>query len=245
MTAPATDLTPTAPEAKTALWEDCIDIFYAPSQVFARRRDHRFGLALVVFLVAALAIFMATRSLLEPAMSAEIQRSMAKMAGQLTPDQLAQAQARGEKMQGVFAPIVFPIGQLVTVFLLALTIWIVSKFFDGHESLGGAMTIATFALFPRILQFVAVGLIAFFRDPAQLNAMTRATPSPAALFDPDSSSRVVIALLSRIDPFVFWSTALIAIGLAVLAKMPRGKAWATAIVVWALAAIPGVLGALR
>src|ERR671932_2052109 len=37
-----------AEAAKASVWEDFIDIFYAPSQVFERRRDGRFGLALLV-----------------------------------------------------------------------------------------------------------------------------------------------------------------------------------------------------
>ena len=38
--------------SKAGLWEDFVDIFYAPSSVFARRADGKFGLALLFLIVA-------------------------------------------------------------------------------------------------------------------------------------------------------------------------------------------------
>ena len=38
---------------KAGLWEDFVDIFYAPSSVFARRSDGKFGMALLLFVIVA------------------------------------------------------------------------------------------------------------------------------------------------------------------------------------------------
>ena len=45
------------PPEKASLWEDFIEIFFAPSAVFARRRDGRFWLALIVYTLLIGAFF--------------------------------------------------------------------------------------------------------------------------------------------------------------------------------------------
>jgi VanZ family protein len=55
----------------------------------------------------------------------------------------------------------------------------------------------------------------------------------------------VIALLGRIDLFTIWVTVLLAIGLAVVARIPRSRAAIAAVVVWVIGTLPALLGALR
>jgi ABC-type transport system involved in cytochrome c biogenesis permease component len=69
--------------------------------------------------------------------------------------------------------------------------------------------------------------------------------SPARFMDPDQTSPVVMALASRIDPFVIWITVLLAIGLHVVGKIPKQQAYISAAIVWVVGALPAVFGALR
>jgi hypothetical protein len=62
---------------KAALWEDFIDIFYMPSDVFARRATSGFGIPLVVVTVLVGLIFLATSSAMQPIMDAEFMRGIA------------------------------------------------------------------------------------------------------------------------------------------------------------------------
>jgi hypothetical protein len=45
--------------------------------------------------------------------------------------------------------------------------------------------------------------------------------------------------------FIIWTTVLLGIGLHVTGKIPKSKAMIAAFIVWALGALPAVLGALR
>jgi len=50
-------------------------------------------------------------------------------------------------------------------------------------------------------------------------------------------------LLGRMDVFTIWVTVLIAIGLAVTGRIPRGRAVMAAVVIWLIGALPGLAGA--
>jgi hypothetical protein len=68
---------------------------------------------------------------------------------------------------------------------------------------------------------------------------------PVRFMDPDQASPVLLALLSRVDPFVIWITVLLAIGVHVVGKIPKQQAYISAAIVWVVGALPAVFGALR
>ncbi|MEO7217483.1 MAG: hypothetical protein ABI026_04765, partial [Gemmatimonadaceae bacterium] len=74
MTAPDDLGSSTAPPVSVkpaSLWEDFIDIFVSPSEVFERRRDSGFFVALLVFTALSLVIYLVGRSVLQPIFDAE------------------------------------------------------------------------------------------------------------------------------------------------------------------------------
>ena len=239
-----TDVLPPATPT-TSVWEDFVDIFYAPSQVFARRRESgAFGLALLAFTVITVLLFYLTKPLLEPVFDAEFQRQMAgvmKKNPQIKPEQLAQMRAMGDKFGIIAVAFIMPI----TALLLGFVTWLVSKLFDAKETAGQAIMIATYALFPRLIQSVVHGLQGLVLAPEQMRSMYSVTLSPARFFDPDSVSPFVLALAGRVDLFVIWSTILIAIGLHVVARIPKDRAYIAAAVVWLCGAIPPLWQALQ
>ena len=52
--------------SKAGLWEDFVDIFYAPSSVFARRADGKFGLPLLFLIVVAAVLVFLTKNAMQP-----------------------------------------------------------------------------------------------------------------------------------------------------------------------------------
>ena len=62
---------------KASLWEDFVDIFYAPSSVFARRSDGKFGLPLLLLIVVGVVLFFLTKNAMQPIMDAEFARQSA------------------------------------------------------------------------------------------------------------------------------------------------------------------------
>jgi hypothetical protein len=230
--------------AKASLWEDFVDIFYAPSQVFARRADGKFGLPLLILVVAILILFYLTRNAMQPIMDAEFARNTAaamRKNPNLTAEQMASGRAVFEKLGPIFFTVIFAVSVIATGFVL----WLVGKLFDAKESVAAAIMIATYSEVPRLVQFLVNAAQALFMSPESLNSANSVGLNLARFMDPDKTSPVLIALASRIDLFTIWVTVLLAIGLHVVGKIPKQQAYIAATIVWVLGALPATLGALR
>ena len=65
-------MTAMADDRPPSVWEDLLEIFYAPRAVFERRRETpAFGLALIVFTVLVVGLSFAFRGAMEPVFDAE------------------------------------------------------------------------------------------------------------------------------------------------------------------------------
>jgi hypothetical protein len=235
---------PSPAAAPASWWEDFIDIFYAPSQVYARRAGSGFGIPMLVvtLLVAILAI--ANSGVMQPIMDAEFTRSTAaamRQNPQLTPEMMAKGRGIGEAIAKFGAIIFVPVG----MFLTGLVLWLVGKLFDAKESLAAAIMVAAYAFVPRILEGVLAGVQGLLLDPASLNGRFKLSLGLGRFLDPDTASPVLLALLGRVDVFTIWVTVLLAIGLSVTGRIPRSRAAVAAAIVWVCGAIPQLLGALR
>lgn len=233
-----------APEEPSSRWEDFIDIFYAPASVFVRRQDGRFGLPFLVLLVVMAVLFLGAQYALQPIFDAEFQRGMdaaLRANPQLTPEQMETGRAMSQRFGIVIFLVTFPLGLL----LLGLVTWGVGKLFGAALSLGGALLIAVFSQFPRIVQqlvSIAQGLVL---DAQRLTSQYSVSLSPARFLDADASSPVLLALLGRLDVFTLWATALLAIGLAVAGRLPKTQAYLAAGIIWLLGALPVLYPAIR
>lgn len=236
-------MTTAAVPKTSSLFEDIVEIFVSPAQVFARRKGRGFWLALLVFTAIMAALAIGTKPLMQPVYDAVWQQSAAQIAKQnpqLTPEQLEKGRAFQEKFAAVGAVIFTPIMVLLTGFVL----WIVGKLFDAEQELSDSMMVSTFSFFPKILAMVAAALIAMFADPANITSQFSVTVGPGYFLD-FMAQPVLTALVGRLDIFTIWVTALLAIGLHVTGKIPIGKAAIAAIIVWILGALPGLYGAMK
>ena len=221
---------------KTSLWEDFVDIFYAPSQVFARRRDGRFGAALLVLtVVSALLFFFVLRGPFESVFDAQFDAGMRAREGQgpaLSPEQMASARrfARG---------IGLGIGLLnapLVVLAVGAVLWLVGKLFGSAATFAQSMMVATYANVPRLLGTVVAGALAYFADPVTLTSPARLTLSPAR-FMPEGTPPALLFLLMRFDVMTIWATVLLGIGLSVVGNLPRSRAMMAAGAVWLVATL--------
>jgi len=246
MTAPD-ELSTSVPPASAkpaSLWEDFIDIFVSPSEVFERRRDSGFFAPLAVFVILSVAIVVVGHSALQPIFDSEFTRGMAAAAKknpQLTDAQIETSRALAAKL----TPILAGFGAVVMPLLVGVILWIAGKFVDAKEGVGAACMIACYAFIPRIVDSLLRVVQAFVMDPASLNGQYRVSLSAARFLDPDVASPVLVGLLGRIDLFTIWVTVLLAIGLSVVARIPRQKAAIAAIIVWLVGALPALLQAVR
>jgi uncharacterized membrane protein len=237
-------MTATAAPKAPSVWEDFIDIFISPSQVFERRQNGNPLLPMVVVTLIIALIYVGTQSLTQPVFDAEFARGMAaamRKNPQLTADQIAKGKAIAEKFSVLFVLVGVPIG----LFFVGLLAWLVGKLFDSKMTFLGGVLVAAYAAFPKIFAAIAGPIIAYFSDPSSLTSASKITVSAAHFFDVSNTSPVVLALLSRIDVFTIWSTILIGIGLSVLGKIPRSRAYVAATIVWILATVFPLYQAMR
>ena len=229
-----------APPPQASLWEDFIEIFYAPSEVFARRRDGRFWLALIVFTVLVGVLFYASQGPLAGVFEGEFRRGMERAAAngnRLTEEQMAQARAMSER----FAPIAVVVTIFVGTLVMGVVTWALSKIFGSVATVAVATAIVTLSQFPKILQSALNIVQGVLFQPDSLASISF---GPARFFDADTASPVMLVMLQRLDLFILWPTVLIAIGLVVAARMEKTNAAIVAAIVWVLGALPTVVPAL-
>ncbi|MEO8946184.1 MAG: YIP1 family protein [Gemmatimonadaceae bacterium] len=241
------DFAPAVPPASVkpvGLWEDFIDIFVSPSEVFERRKDSGFFVPLLVFAVFTIVITIVGHSALQPLIDGEFNRGIAaasKQNPQLTQEQLAGPRALMEK----FTPVIVAVSAFLQPILIGVVLWLAGKFVEAKESLGAACMVAAYAVFPRVIDTLLRVGQATMMNPAMLTGQYRVSLSPARFLDPDVASPVLVGILGRFDLFTIWVTILLAIGLSVVAKIPRSKAAMAALIVWVVGALPILFGALR
>jgi hypothetical protein len=235
---------PVVTSAGSSIWEDFIDIFHSPSEVFARRQNGSFWLPMIIVTVVIGLLFIATKGLMQPIMDAEFQRGAAaamRKNPQITEEQLATMRGFTDKFSVVIPFIFVPI----TIFLTGLVLWLVGKLFDATETLRTGLVVAAYAFVPKILEVIVNAVQALLMSPASLNGRYSVTLGAGRFLNPDTSSPILLALLGRVDVFTIWVTILLAIGLSVTGKIPRSRAYIAAACVWLIGAIPALLGALR
>lgn len=234
-----------APTAqKASVVEDFVDIFVTPSAVYERRRDSSAWLPLIVVTVVLTLAYIASSGAMQPILDAEYERGLQatlEANPQLTAEQLQQGRAIAQAV-GKFAIIV---GTPVAIFVTGLLLMLTGKLVDAQVKLGSSVMITAWAFVPRIIGSVLTAVQLLFLRPESLDGMYRVSLGPARFMDPDTASPLLLAIAGRFDLFVLWTTVLLGIGLAVVARIPRSSAMLAAGAVWALAALPALYGALR
>jgi hypothetical protein len=237
--APAS-VAPPPPAEKSSLFDDFMDIFYAPASVFARRENASFWIPLLIISVLLGIIFIANRDLMEPIMNAEMARAMARSGRQLSPEQVEAAR----KFSSGFVFIGAFLGPPVRILAVGVMLWIVGKFFDAKQLFNAALVVSTYATVPRVIEGIAMRVQGLFVDPSSIDSAYSLSLGLGRFLDPDSQP-LLLALAGRVDVFTIWVTVLLVIGLAVTGKISRARAALAGVVVWLLGALPAVAGVLR
>lgn len=226
------------------LWEDFVDIFYAPSEVFARRRNAKFGLPLLFLTIAGVVLYFLTKNAMQPVMDAEFSFRSAEMLRtnpQMTSEQLASGRRFFETFGVVIIAVMFPI----TVVLTGTVLWAIGKLFDAKEPLTAALMIATYSQVPRLVQSLVSAAQALFMDPQSITSIHSVSFSLARFMDPTTAQPVLLAMAARVDVFTIWITVLLAIGLHVVGNISKQSAAVAAAITWLVGAIPAIIGAAR
>ena len=235
---------PTAPmnpsPEKSSVFEDFIDIFYAPASVFARREKSGYGMQLLIVCVLAALFAFATRSISAQIFDVEFQRGVAKAMAQnpqITMDQMNSMRGIQEKIFGFASYIFTPIG----VFILALFTWVAAKIVSAKIDYQQAVLIVTLAWVPRLLGQLVVTVQGLLMDPSTITSMYDVMLTPARFMDAETGNSKVIALVGNIEVFAIWYAVLVGIGIATIAKVPRSKGYTAAAIVFVVTSLPALL----
>jgi hypothetical protein len=233
---------PPKPE-QSSLFEDFIDIFHAPSRVFARRADSGFwGPLLVVSLLTAVFAFV-NRDVMSAIFDAEYARGAAAAQAknpQITAEQMASMRGVQEKIASFF----MYVGTPIFIFVVSFLAWLSAKFVGAKVAYGQAVLIMSFAWVPRLVQGLVNTVQKLLLDTTNITGMHSFGFSPARFMDPDSGSKAVVALAGRFDLFTIWLTILAGIGIAVIGKVPRTKGYIAAAILFVLGSLFTVVPAL-
>lgn len=224
-----TDAAASPTPSKAGLWEDFIDIFMQPSQVFERRRDGKFGLALLALVVLSGVLFLALRNGIAPIMDAEMAKAAAAMAAKnpnITADQIAAQQGMMEKFAVIGYVLFMPIGVVITAVLL----WLASKAISASVAFAAAMMIATYSQFPRVIEMILNAIQGLVLPPESITSRFSVQLGPARFLGTDANP-VLQTILGGLDLFTIWVTVLLAIGISVVARVPRSRAAIAAAIV--------------
>jgi hypothetical protein len=242
VTAPTT--TDPAPAKPAPIWEDFLEIFYAPGAVFERRKASGFGIPLLILVVGLTAAFYAGRTAMEPIFDAEFARGMAaatKANPNITPEQMEQGRAFARGIMPVFITGYALVGPI----LIGLLLWLAGKMVEARQELGAACMVATYALFPRLLEALLNILQALLLPSERLTSHFALQLGPARFLDYENSSLILLTILGRLDLITLWCTALLAIGLSVTGRIPLARAAIAAGAVWLVGYAVPLWGALR
>ena len=228
---------------RAAIWEDFIDIFYAPSSVFLRRENGNFFIPLVVITILCGALFFLNSGALQPMFDAEFDRGIAAAMRQ-NPNLPAEAAERMRsfaiRMQQVMIFIILPLAMIG----IGVMTWVVGKVVDAKQTFRSALVVGAYAYAPRIIDGVLQGLQGLFMDPEQIDGRFRLTLGIGRFLDPDTVSPLLLAIVGRLDLITLWITVLVAIGLCVTGRISLGKAAIAAAIVWFVGGLPLILPAL-
>ncbi len=231
-------------EPKAAFWEDIFEIFYAPGKVFERRDGSNIVLPLLVLVVLTAVLYFATRGLMTPVFDAEtsrqVQAALAKNP-QLTQEQVQ----RGMEISRKFAGIGIILSTLILPLVVGVVLWVVGKLFSSTAMLGGAVMVAVFSYYPRLVQWIVMAVLAALLPPEKIHGVADVSLSLARFADPTHTSAGVLALLGRVDLFIIWSTVLLALGIRIKGRISTGQAAGVGAIMFILGSLPALLSFAR
>ena len=231
-------MTSVPPVEQSSLVEDIVDTFFAPSAMFARRAGRTGWAVYAIVTVLLCAGFYASLGALQGVFDTEMARAITQAQEQnpnMTGDQLAMVQKSMEASFKYGGFVALPFILLV----LGACVWGTAKLLGGELSYGGGVMIASFAYLPKVLESALVSIQSLVIDTSKFTGRYEFSWGVGRFMD-STGPQGIYNVLGRLDLFTLWVTVLIALGLAYAAKVEKSKAYAGAVGIWVLGALPAV-----
>lgn len=217
----------TSPEGSVAapksggLFEDLIEVLYAPSTVFDRARNKGAFMYALVTALAIGALIFATKNLVAPWFGAQADLAIAQAAAKGTPMPDQMANATRASLPWIFVATI-ALNSLIGPYINALFLLAGAKFAGARINYAQAAIISVLAGVPRVLGSVLMPIQALVLDGEKARSMSDFALGPARFVDPTSMSPAVLAMLSNVDLTRAWQLILFAIGVSVIGRVSKG-----------------------
>jgi hypothetical protein len=232
---------PQPPATKASLWEDLVDVFASPAELFRRQENGswvRPWLVLSIVMVVLYYVFL-------PATKAVAAAGMEEALAGATPQAAATARGAANTIQNI-SGIIVP-GYLILVVLgVGFLLWLMGLLAKGGPRFKQAAMIVAWASFVSIIQQVLFGVLVTLK----INNGQPIVPKQDASFgvlrflDPASVPAVLDPLIGRLDIFPIWQAILWFVALRVICRWAPAKAAATSAATWILIAVPLMIGTM-
>jgi uncharacterized protein YneF (UPF0154 family) len=243
MTTPEATTAPDAAPKTAPLWEDFIDIFYAPSQVFERRRNANPWPVLLIITALWLVISLVTFDSMATMMETVSRRAMEKAAAQ--NPQLSQDMMETNLRVGMKIAPWFPLGLPIFALIAAVVIWLVGKLFGSKASYTQSLLITAYVCFTFVISAIVTGAQALLMDMTKVTNPIELSLSAARFADPKQTSTFLYGLLMSLDVFTIWRLILIAVGVHVIGRTSKGAAWGLAALTFVIQVLFGMRTAIN
>jgi len=228
-------------EKKTSRWEDYIDVFLSPAELYARRARDSVKPAFWTLLILGAVIYYAFLPINQMVMRASM---VAQATARGTDPAQVEATAGGfVRIMSYGGGIMVAVSFAVVIALTALVLWLIGRMIEVKGTYHQAFLIATYAAFIYLLAQIATSVSAMIAG-AGLNPVSDLSFGVLRFLDTDALPKTLPPLLRRFEIFTIWQAVLWGIGMHVVMKATRAQAAIAAIGTWILAAIPGVIGAV-
>lgn len=217
--------------AKRSRWEDFVDVYLAPADLFRARAQDSWGMSFVLLCAVATVLYY----VFLPINGALMEAIMLENApANANPQQIQQ----GATMMKYFGGISIWVMTLGMIAISAVVIKLVTSLLEPAAKWREAFMISTFSMFVAIPQQILGTLLVFLKSRSGNIGMKDV--SFGVLRFMDKQDPVMQGVLGRLDLFPIWSAALVAIGLVVVVKMSRGRAIIASAITWLAIALPGL-----
>jgi hypothetical protein len=184
----------------------------APAKTFESiARRPTWALALLVHLVLGVAVSFVVVQHTD--IGATVRERLEKSGSTLSPEQVEQQVAVAEKFSKVLVPVSALIIVPVVTLLIALVCWLLLKAVGGELRYPVSLSVTLYGMLPQVIaSLLALPLMAMHGLYSQDELKRGALASSLAFLAPQGASPALVALLSSLDLFSFWSLALLVIG---------------------------------
>ncbi len=212
-----------------SVFENMIEVLYAPSKVFDRTRQSKATMYVVVSAVVAGVVLFATMNLLQPWFEAQADVAVAQAAakGQAMPDAAVGAM-RGFMKWGFVGTAVM--AMLIGPYLNAWFLQLGGKLASARLTYSQAAMIAVLGGIPRLLAYLLMPAQTMLLDAEKARGLSDLSLGAARFVDPATTSPAVLAMLSSLDLTRIWQVILTAIGVSVVARVSTGAGFVAAVI---------------